>query len=110
MIPFYWVNGPPNKKREKLSLKNFTHKAWKRPHSKGKKYSFRKGSFPALNRFCHHKEERKEKVLCTKVNYFPYKANGLRLQKRRIFHKVEKKGIPITFSKMFLLIEKGRIV
>jgi hypothetical protein len=30
------VNGPPNKKREKLSLKNFTRKKWKRPYSKGK--------------------------------------------------------------------------
>jgi hypothetical protein len=45
MIPFYWVNGPPNKKREKLSLKNFTHKAWKRPHSKGKNIRFGKVLF-----------------------------------------------------------------
>jgi hypothetical protein len=45
MIPFYWVNGPPNKKREKLSLKNFTHKAWKRSYSKGKNIPFGKVLF-----------------------------------------------------------------
>jgi hypothetical protein len=83
----------------------------------GKKYSFRKGSFSPLNRFYHHKEEREEKVLCTKVNYFLYRGMVSPYKREGSFIKVEK-GIQITFSKHrkaslddgFFFIQKGRIV
>jgi len=113
MIPFYWVKGPPSK-----NGKNSPWKTLPTKHRKDliqrEKYSFRKGSFSPLKRFCHHTEEREEKLLCTKVNYIPYKGNGLHLQKRRIFHKVGKrhsnhilKAVP---SRWILSHTEGRIV
>jgi hypothetical protein len=62
---------------------------------KGKKYSFRKGSFPPLKGFCHHKEEREEKVLRSKVNYFLNMGMLSTYKREGSFIKLEK-GIPIT--------------
>ncbi len=115
MIPFYWVNGPPNKKTWKTLLEKLYPQSMEKTLFEGKNILFGKVLFhlwigSVITRMRGKKNSFAPKLIISHTRGM----DGLHLQKRRIFYKVGKRYsnhiLKDVLSRWILSYTEGRIV